>query len=81
MACGTPVITSNVAAMAEIGGESALLVEPTNVDQLAEAMLSIATDQRLRSSLIEKGVQHSKKFTWERAAHRTLEIYRQALGI
>jgi glycosyltransferase involved in cell wall biosynthesis len=77
MACGTPVITSNVAAMAEIAGENAILVEPTNVDQLAEALLSVATDQRLRSSLIEKGLQHSRKFTWEQAAHQTLEIYRQ----
>ena len=81
MACGTPVITSNVAAIAEIAGESAFLVEPTNVDQLAEAMLSVATDQQLRSSLVEKGLQHSRKFTWERAAHQTLEVYRRVAGI
>ena len=66
----TAVITSNVTAMPEVAGEAALLVDPTSVEQIADAMTCLATDENLRQELIAKGREQRKLFSWDQTAKR-----------
>ena len=66
--CKTAVITSNVTSMPEVAEEAALLCEPRNSNQIAEAMLVIATDNNLREKLIQKGEKRAQNFSWEKSA-------------
>ncbi|MEW6247802.1 MAG: glycosyltransferase family 1 protein [Nitrospirota bacterium] len=78
MACGAPVITSNTTALPEVAGDAALLVNPGDPAELADAMVRLLDDQVLHVTLREKGFQRAKQFTWERAARQTLAVYRDA---
>jgi len=80
MACGTPVIASNVFSIPEIVGDAGILVDPLNVDGFTEAMYNILSDEGLRKELSEKGIKRSKLFTWERTAKETLKVYKEALS-
>ena len=64
----TPVITSNITSMPEIAGNAALLINPYSVEQIAEAMYCLYSDDQLRSELINKGVARKDIFTWDRTA-------------
>jgi len=77
MSCGTPVVTSNYGAMAEIAGDAALLVNPYNINEIAEAMYSVLTDENLRKDLIRKGLKRVKEFSWKKTARETLEVYKR----
>jgi len=79
-ACGIPVITSNISSLPELAGDAALLVDPTKVEEISEAMGRVIGDEDLRRSLIEKGFVQVQKFTWERTARHTLDVYRQLLA-
>ena len=63
-----PIITSNVTAMPEIAGDAAILVDPYNPDQLAEAMCNLQQNKGLRDELIKKGIARKGLFTWDRTA-------------
>ncbi|WP_165360661.1 glycosyltransferase family 1 protein [Candidatus Chloroploca sp. Khr17] len=80
MACGTPVVTSNVSSLPEVVGDAALTVDPYDVTALARAMERALTDATLRTDLRAKGLARAAQFTWERTARETLEVYRQALN-
>ena len=80
MACGTPVVASNVSSLPEVLGDAALLVDPTNVTELAQAMFQALTDQATRQALIAKGFERAKKFTWVEAAQQMLGLYHQVGG-
>lgn len=75
MACGTPVVVSNVSALPEIVGDAGLLVDPYDIEQLAVAMWRAVTDSELRQNLIAKGLKRASFFSWDRAAKETLELY------
>ena len=75
MACGTPVVTSNVSSIPEVVGDAALMVDPHDVDGLAAAMVQILTDSALRGELRRRGLLHAARFTWARAARETLNVY------
>ncbi|MGH8596908.1 MAG: glycosyltransferase family 4 protein, partial [Gammaproteobacteria bacterium] len=77
MACGAPVVTSNRTALPEVAGGAALLVNPDDDEELAEAMVNILRDASLRESLRAKGFERAKQFTWERAARQTLAVYKE----
>ncbi len=79
MACGTPVVTSNISAMPEIVGDAGLLVDPRNVDALADAIQRIVTDRALHTALSALGLARSKFFSWERVARETLAVYERAV--
>jgi len=64
MACGTPVVTANVTALPETAGGAALLVDPTSLEQIGEAMKQIVSDTSLRRQLQEKGLARSAQFSW-----------------
>lgn len=74
MACGVPVLTSNVTAMPEIAGDAALLVDPTSVQQISEAMTRILRDDFLRRQLREKGLDRAAQFSWDNTVARVREI-------
>ena len=76
MACGAPVITSNTTALPEVAGDAAVLVNPEDTDELADAITRVAQDESLRTALRARGFERAREFTWERTAARTLEVYR-----
>jgi len=78
MACGTPVLTSNVSATAEVAGDAALLVDPRSVDALTSALGRLLTDDALRAELRRRGLARAAEFSWERTARETLTVYEQA---
>ncbi|WP_245788784.1 glycosyltransferase family 4 protein [Spirulina major] len=74
MACGTPVITSNVSALPEVTGDAAILIDPYNVPELTAAMGAIATDLNLRDNLIQLGLLRASEFSWARTGQQTAEV-------
>jgi glycosyltransferase involved in cell wall biosynthesis len=77
MACGTPVVTSNVSSMPEIAGGAAFLVEAEDVKDLGKNLKVAMEDKEARNDKIEKGFLQSSKFTWEKSSKQTAQIYRQ----
>jgi glycosyltransferase involved in cell wall biosynthesis len=77
MACGLPVIVSNVASLPEVVGDAGILIDPHDVDELTVAMWRVLNDSELNQEMKEKGLRQAGRFSWERAARETLEIYRQ----
>lgn len=80
MACGTPVITSNVSSLPEVAGNAGLLVDPLDETAIADAMRFVAQDEVLRSTQSALGIERAKLFSWRRSAEQTMETYRKALG-
>ena len=72
MALGVPVITSRNSSLPEVVGDSALLVDPYSVGEIVQAMESLIFNDFLRQNIIEKGIQRSKLFSWQRTAEETL---------
>ena len=79
MACGTPVITGHVAALAEVGGTAVEQVARLDADNLGDAIVRLAADPRRRQLLSARGLQRAGMFSWERAARETLKVYRHAV--
>jgi glycosyltransferase involved in cell wall biosynthesis len=80
MACGTPVVTSNVASLPEIIGEAGVLIPPGDQQALSQALQDVLSDPGLQTHLAIKGPQQASQFTWERTARQTLQVYRQVLA-
>jgi glycosyltransferase involved in cell wall biosynthesis len=74
MACGTPVVCSNVASLPEVAGEAAILVSPHDTTQLVQALSRVLDDAQLRHELAQKGLQQVTRFSWETCAQQTLPI-------
>jgi glycosyltransferase involved in cell wall biosynthesis len=81
MVCGVPVICSGVTSLSEVVGDAALTFDPTDVDDIAGAMLAVLNDPGLRATLIHKGHERASHFSWPSAAARTLEVYRAVARI
>lgn len=79
MACGTPVVTSNVSSLPEVTADAALLVAPEDEDAIAEAMRRVVEDSELRETLIARGHERAAMFTWRRTAAMTADAYRALL--
>ena len=78
MSCGTAVVCSSASSLPEVVGDAGLQIDPYDVDALAEAIVSVLTDDRLRSDLEAKGLERSRLFSNERMARLTLEVYAAA---
>ncbi|KAF3887970.1 MULTISPECIES: glycosyltransferase family 4 protein [Nostocales] len=74
MACGTPVITSNISSLPEVAGDAAIAIDPYNVGEITEAMQLIATDSQLRQHLSLKGIHRANQFSWEKTGIATIEV-------
>lgn len=75
MACGTPVIVSNVSSLPEVVGDAGLLVDPKDAEGFAVAMWRVLQDPALRAELSEKGLRRARNFSWEKTARETLALY------
>ena len=80
MAAGTPVITSNRAAMAEVAGDAASLVDPEDTEAIEHAIARLVEDGSLRDALVARGRERIRYFTWEDAARKTVALYREVCG-
>jgi glycosyltransferase involved in cell wall biosynthesis len=80
MQCGTPVVTSNCSSMPEVVGDAALLVSPTDQEEISAALLQLYRNGALRQDLSERGLARAKLFTWDRFVADTLAAYRAALA-
>ena len=77
MSCGTPVITSNIYAMPEIVKDSALLVNPLDIDDIARGICELAFNEDLRKELAKKGMERAKFFSWRRCAEEHMKLYEE----
>jgi glycosyltransferase involved in cell wall biosynthesis len=68
MSAGIPVICSNTTSIPEVGGNAVLYADPKKIDQIADAMIKLANDEELRDTLIKKGFEQKKKFSWDETA-------------
>ncbi len=75
MACGTPVVTTNVSSLPEAVGDAAVTVDPLDVDALAEAMRRVLVDNSWREPMVQRGLEWVRQFTWQRAASTLLTLY------
>ena len=81
MACGTPVISSNRAAMPETVRDAGILVDPYSIDEIAFQMNRALSDKQLRKDLIEKGLKRAKIFSWDKAAQKLLSVFYEIVGV
>ena len=79
MACGTPVVTTNCGAVAEVVGAGAMTVPPTDDHELEKALVRVLDSEKLRMELREKGLAQSAKYSWGQAARKTLRVYEEAM--
>ncbi len=79
MACGTPVITSNVSSLPEVAGDAAALVDPYDTEAIAWVLQQLAGDEELRRTMREKGLARAKSFSWERCARETLSVFEEII--
>lgn len=80
MGQGCPVVTSNRSSLPEIAGDAALLVDPQDPELLADAIEQVLTNPTRREEMIRKGREQAGRFSWEKNARETLEIYRELLN-
>jgi glycosyltransferase involved in cell wall biosynthesis len=74
MACGIPVLTSKVCSLPEVVGDAGVLVDPLDVEAIADGIRRLVLDSDLREELRQKGLLRAKEFSWEETAHRTREV-------
>jgi alpha-1,3-rhamnosyl/mannosyltransferase len=77
MACGAPVVCSGASSLPEVVGDAAILFDPRDVHALTAAMSRVLTDETLRRGLSAQGLARAKRFTWERTAVLTLDVYQE----
>lgn len=80
MACGTPVVASNRGALAEVGGDAALWVDPEDEESIASGIEQVLTGEALAVKLKHAGLERASRFRWEDTAARTLEVYRKCIA-
>lgn len=80
MACGVPVVTSKIPSLEEIAGRAAYLVNPQSAEDIAEGMFQVISNPDIRDSLIKKGFENVKRFSWAKTARETLKIYKEVVN-
>ena len=80
MSTGTPVVASNTSSLPEVAGDAAILVEPKDIQGLAQAISQVLESPQLRAELRARGLKRSDDFSWERTADATVAVYRSIAG-
>ena len=80
MAAGVPVVTSNRSALPEVVGDAALLVNPENTGELAQALGEMTRNEEIGIDLVRRGADRVRLFTWEKAVAQTWSVYRELLN-
>ena len=75
MACGVPVISSNVTSIPEVCKNSAILIDPNDIDELSYSMERVLTDSFLKLTMIERGLSTSNNYSWKNTALTTIKAY------
>jgi alpha-1,3-rhamnosyl/mannosyltransferase len=81
MHLGVPLVGSTTPAIREVVGDAGLLADPESVEEIADKMRLLHSDEALRQRLIDAGHARAAAFTWQKAAERTLAVYREALDL
>lgn len=79
MACGTPVVTSNVTSLPELAGPAAFQIDPDDPRRLSAAIIALCIQDDLHNEMRDKGLTQAARFTWEKTARQTLAAYRHVL--
>lgn len=79
MACGTPVITSSVSSLPEVAADAAIVIDPYEVEAIANGIHRILTDPSLRAGLIDAGYKRVAEFSWQKSAESLWRVYQQVL--
>lgn len=79
MACGTPVLTSNLSSLPEVAGDAACIVDAYQTESIADGMDRLSKNNSYRSELITKGFSQIKKFSWQKTAAQTVKVYESLL--
>lgn len=77
MACGTPVVTSNLSSLPETVGDSALLVDPYKIEAICSALNRLLSDSELHATMRQKGLHHASQYTWQSCAASTYLFYKE----
>jgi glycosyltransferase involved in cell wall biosynthesis len=80
MACGAPVLTSNVCSLPEVVGDAGILVDPLRIDEIAFGIRTLVENTQIRVTLRRKGLLRASKFSWSETARKTAEVLRMALA-
>jgi glycosyltransferase involved in cell wall biosynthesis len=78
MACGLPVITSNVSSLPEVSGDAAILVNPIDTNEISNAVIKLVEEPSYRQNFVRKGLSRSQNFTWVKSAQKIASIYERA---
>ncbi len=81
MACGTPVVASNATSLPEVVGDAGILVDPLNVEAMANALTDVLTKRVLRQEMCERGLNRTKQFSWQETVRKTIDVYEQAVKL
>ena len=81
MACGTPVITSNVSCLPEVVGDAGILIDPNSYQAIADAVIELYKNPTLYKNLVEKGLTRAKFFSWKNTAEQVATIYEKILHL
>ncbi len=79
MACGCPVVASNAASLPEVCGEAAHYVDPYSIESMAEGIFRVLTDENLRDTMIRRGLERVKLFSWQKTAQEVLNVFEEVL--
>jgi glycosyltransferase involved in cell wall biosynthesis len=77
---GAPLVSTNATCSPEVYGEGAHYFDPLNIEDMAQKISEVLDDENLRAALIERGQKQAAKYSWERMARQTLEVYKRILG-
>ncbi len=80
MSCGTPVLSSNVGSLHEIGEAAPVYFNPRNLEQFVKVLVDVLQSRSLQDKLSKLGLIQAAKFSWEKVANETIEVYRQAIA-
>lgn len=80
MACGTPVLTSNLSSMPEVVGEAGILVDPYSIDDIGLKLKELMANPQLREKHRELGLEQCKKFSWEDSARKLHKVFEEVVN-
>ena len=80
MACGAPVMTSNVCSLPEVVGDAAILIDPLDVEEIAHGIRTLAENSDMRARMREKGLTRAKSFSWPETVRKTAEVLRSVVS-
>ena len=81
MACGTPVVVSNVSSLPEVCGDAGYYIDPYNVEDITRGMYEVLKDETLQKELVQKGFKRVKQFSWEKTVKDILEIMKEVANL